>query len=584
MKKRYSLPLWIAASAILGASLVSCALGSTSSDSAKENDIGTVVDEVPTDDEQFNDSDSKDVSEEEENATITVSDDSGTISDTTRGSSGSVVTITSKGTYRVTGTSKNVQILINDETKSGNVYLILDGVNMTNANSSCIYVKNADKVILQCVGENTITSTNASAVSDGDDSIDAAIFACDDLTINGEGSLTVNSKLHGIVCKDDLKITGSVLNITASKKGIDANDSVRIGGGSTTINASHDGIQVENSKLDSYFYMDGGSLDITAGYDGIDVGTSATSGTFAGSLTVAGGEIEITAGGGSSKSQSSTSQKGLKCEGDIYVGEATITVSSADDAIHSNASISVTDGTLTLSSSDDGIHADSKLKISGGTVKINKSYEGLEAYYVELSGGKTSVYASDDGINAAGGSDTSSSENPWSRGTSSSTGTLTISGGEHYINASGDGLDSNGNMFVTGGTTIVEGPTDNGNGPLDVGDNGNYASVTGGTLLAIGSSGMAVNFSQGSQCAGLVSLSGSKGTTISVNDGSGFSFTASKSFSCAVYTSPKMSKGSSYTITAGSSSATMSFTSSYFYSNVGGGGGGGSQPGGPGRH
>ena len=122
------------------------------------------------------------------------------------------------------------------------------------------------------------------------------------------------------------------------------------------------------------------------------------------------------------------------------------------------------------------------------------------------------------------------------------------------------------------------------NGALDKGDgSGCVASITGGTVLAIGSTDMAVNFGAGTQCSGLVSLSGSSGTKIAVEDGSGFTFTATKSFGCVVYSSPKMSKGNSYTITAGSSSATMDFSSSLYYSNVSGMGGPGGMPGGPGH-
>ncbi|RYD04943.1 hypothetical protein N752_12205 [Desulforamulus aquiferis] len=56
------------------------------------------------------------------------------------------------------------------------------------------------------------------------------------------------------------------------------------------------------------------------------------------------------------------------------------------------------------------------------------------------------------------------------------------------INASGDGIDSNGSLYMDGGTVLVNGPTNNGNGPLD---HDRMAEITGGTLVAAGSSGMA---------------------------------------------------------------------------------------------
>ena len=152
------------------------------------------------------------------------------------------------------------------------------------------------------------------------------------------------------------------------------------------------------------------------------------------------------------------------------------------------------------------------------------------------------------------------------------------------MNASGDGLDSNGSIYITGGTTIVEGPTTSGNGALDKGDsNGCVASITGGTVLALGTSDMAVNFDTGTQCSALVNISGESGTEISVDDGSGFTYTATKTFSCAVYSSPNMTQGNSYTLTAGSNTANFDFTSDLYYSDVQSMGMGGRGPGGFGR-
>ncbi len=432
--------------------------------------------------EYFSDGDYKDVANETPDATITLEGSVGTISDDMRGKSGSNVTITSKGIYYVTGASSDVSIVIDDENESGNVYLILDSVTMTNSSQPCIIVESADKVVVQCVNESTLTYTAKN------DSYDGAIYSKDDLTINGTGTLNIASSLHGIVGNDDVKVTGAVLNIEAGSSGIKANESVRIGGGKISVSSGKDGVHVGNDDEEGFFYMDAGTLKIAAG--------------------------------------------------------------------------------------DDGIHADDVLTVSGGEISVTKSYEGLEAYEVNIEGGTLSVYASDDGINAAGGSDSSSSGSfPgfWGFGTGSSSGTLNISGGTLYVNAGGDGLDSNGSIYVTGGFTIVEGPTNSGNGALDIGDgNGCVASITGGTVLAIGSSGMAVNFNSGSQCSALLNLSGSAGTTITVNDGSGFSFTASKAFTSVVYSSSFMEKGRTYTVSAGTNSADANFSSNLYYSASGG--------------
>ena len=72
---------------------------------------------------------------------------------------------------------------------------------------------------------------------------------------------------------------------------------------------------------------------------------------------------------------------------------------------------------------------------------------------------------------------------------------IQISGGKIYINASGDGIDSNGNLTVTGGEIYVDGPTSGGDGALDC---SGTALIFGGTVIAVGSSGMAENFDSSS--------------------------------------------------------------------------------------
>lgn len=514
--------------------------------------------------EMFSDGDFKDVSSDDANASITLSGNTGTISDTTRGSSGSEVTITSKGIYRISGSADGVSIVVNDSTKSGNIYLVLDNITMTNSSAPCINIQAADKVIIQCVGENSLTcnSSDSSAKADG------AIYAKSDITINGTGKLNINSSLHGIVGKKDVKLTGASTTVKADLIGIQADNSLRISSGEASITSGHDAVHVSNSDNTAYFYLENSTLNINSEYDGISVTADSDSSEFAGYIKTSGGTINITSGGGSDNSKnSSTSQKGIKCSGSITLDGTAVTISSADDAIHGKSNITINSGSYTMSTSDDGITASKDIVINDGTVSITKSYEGIEAANVTINNGKVRVTSSDDGINTSGGSDTSSSDdNPWGTSTDAS---LNINGGNIYVNSSGDGLDSNGSIYITGGTVIIEGPTDDGNGSIDKGDgSGCTASITGGTVLAIGSSGMAVNFDSGSQCSALVSLSGDSGTNITVDDGSGFSYIASKKFDCIVYSSPAISQGNTYTISAGSSSASADFSSSLYYSNV----------------
>ena len=176
------------------------------------------------------------------------------------------------------------------------------------------------------------------------------------------------------------------------------------------------------------------------------------------------------------------------------------------------------------------------------------------------------------------------------------------------VNASGDGLDSNGNFDMMGGTVLVSGPTNSGNGALDYGD-GCKGTVSGGILIAVGSSGMAENFTNAENQGSMLVSTGScqAGTSIAVCDENGkvlVSFTSPKSFQTAVITAPEIQKGQSYTVysgatvqnadengfasgstlTGGTKIATVEMTSLLYGSGgMGGGmgGGGGFRPGRP---
>lgn len=140
--------------------------------------------------------------------------------------------------------------------------------------------------------------------------------------------------------------------------------------------------------------------------------------------------------------------KGLKAAGSIRITGGSFSIDSADDAVHSNASITINGGTFEIATGDDGVHADETLTVTDGTIDISVSYEGLEALDVCIEGGDISLVADDDGLNAAGGTDSSGT----SGGSSSSNGSISISGGNLHITASGDGIDANGSLTISGGT------------------------------------------------------------------------------------------------------------------------------------
>jgi hypothetical protein len=230
-----------------------------------------------------------------------------------------------------------------------------------------------------------------------------------------------------------------------------------------------------------------------------------------------------------------------------------------DDAIHSNVSVVISGGNLTISAGDDGIHADASLKIAGGDINITKSYEGIESANITIDNGTIHLTSSDDGLNGAGGVDSSSINGRAGQNTFATSGTpsIAINGGYLVVNSTGDGIDVNGALSMTNGVVIVNGPTASGNGALDF-DKG--FKMTGGYLLAVGAAGMAqAPDTSSTQNALLLNLTSSQqaGTLIHIASQSGediLTFTPAKSYQSIVLCSPKLQQGSTYTVSLGGSS------------------------------
>lgn len=460
------------------------------------------------------------------------------------------MTITEEGTYVLSGTQTDTVTVAAGE--NDKVQLVLDNVNLAVTDGPAIYIRSADKVTITLTDgtENTVSDGENYTVTDGDTTVDAAIFSKADLTINGNGRLTVNGNCkHAVVSKDDLIIAAGTLDIRAQNVGLNGKDCVKISDGNITIDAGSDGVRSDNAEDTDrgYVYIEGGTLVINAGNDGIQAETA---------LKADNATVTIKAGAGSeqSLSYSDASYKGLKAGSDILLSGGTYSISSQDDCIHSNNTVSIADGIFTLASGDDGIHADTDLSVSGGDITISKSYEGLEGSRILISGGNIDITSSDDGLNAAGGNDSSGMGNrPGMGGFSSSTGEIEISGGYTLVNASGDGIDSNGTFTVTGGVTLVSGPTNSGNGAFDYDGS---ATVTGGVLVALGSSGMAQGFSaaenQGAIFCSFDAQDGETAFTVCDEDGKAVvSFTPAKAYNSAVVTAPGIQEGESYTLLAG---------------------------------
>lgn len=637
---------------------------------------GTVAQPTRTDEDMFSKRDREQSFDSTEAVTITLNGDSASADSDAVTIDGTTITLSAEGTYILGGTLDDGMVIV-DADKSEKLQIVLSGAAITSKTCAALYIRQADKVFLTLAEgtENTLANGGSFTAID-DNNIDGTLFSKDDLTLNGTGSLTITSPAgHGIVCKDDLVITGGSYTISAGSHGLDANDSIRIGGGELTVTAGKDGLHAENSDdaEKGFVYVSAGTLKLETVGDGISAGAD---------MQLDGCDVDILAGGGSENGSNDhndsfngggfmggghggmgrpdgmqkpdgtdlpdgaeppegmelpdgmelpegmekpddlpdgtgnpgeqpggekpdttttaqplaatsdaltttedTSTKGLKATGNLVISGGNYIIDSADDAIHSNTSLSITGGTFQLKTGDDGIHADETVSISGGTIQITESYEGVEGKDVLISGGDLDIVSTDDGINAADGSasgwmggmngmggmggmrpgnsqfdsmdgDNTTNNNVPSGGennSGSSNPSIVISGGDLYINASGDGIDSNGTLVISGGHTVIVGPTQGDTATLDFDISG---VITGGTFIGTGASAMAQSFSDSQQGVIAVQVSGSAGTQITLTTADGtelISHTPELGFDIVIISTPELVKGETYTLTVGSS-------------------------------
>lgn len=478
-----------------------------------------------------------------------------------------IVTILEEGTFVISGSLNNGSIIV-DSKDIDKPHLILDGVSIKNDDFASIYIKKADKVFITLTENSINTLSNTIGFTQIDDNnVDGVIFSKEDITINGNGTLNVISSGNGIVCKDDLIFAGGNYILDSQKHGLDTNDSIRITNSNITINSKGDGIHCENSDDETLgnIYIFSGTINIDANDDAIS--SSSTIQIEDGNFNL---KTEV------SSASDNTSLKGIKATSTILINSGNFNINSYDDAVHSNSSIVINGGNFEVSTKDDGFHADETLEINDGVINILKSYEGLEALKVYIKGGEINLIATDDGINAAGGNDSSGFDNPGMQGGpgggrpggpggrpgdnfgggmghSSGEGYIEISGGNIYIEASGDGIDANGDLLITGGITYVCGPTQGDTAVLDYDNSG---KIAGGEFYGSGSSMMAQTLTGENQGVIGVKVGNiSANTQITITDSKGnvvAEFTPQLSFQIIVVSNEKIIKGETYTITIGS--------------------------------
>ena len=505
----------------------------------------------------------------EQSAVLTFSNSS--IAETSAGSGYEIdettLTITAAGTYRITGSCSEGAIIVS-KGLSG-VTLILDDLTLASSSTAPIVVKKSATVNIHLEGTSTLADNEDPANETSTDTTVAEAFegaavkvkSGSTVTFCGSGNLNVSANAKNgikggstaslifnqsgtINVSGSAKYYGASTSGAAVNNGITCDGSIVINQGTYIIKAANDGIksapdatnETEGTTIDTEsagtVTINGGTFDVDVDGDGIQADTA---------LNINGGAFDIQTWKGYSvwndTLADSYSCKGLKASGDraeeaeiepaLNITGGTFNLNTGDDAVHSDAFATVTGGTFTIWTGDDGMHGDTSLTLGseGGNerdpdVTINSSYEGLEGGTVYIYSGRFYVVASDDGVNAAGGSSSGSDPgagggntfnpgggpggrpggggqpggggfNPGGNqpgGTTSGDYNIYIYGGDLYVNCDGDGLDSNGGLYLYGGTQAVFSMRSGGdNSALDA---DGTVVVDGATIFTAGTTGM----------------------------------------------------------------------------------------------
>lgn len=433
------------------------------------------------------------------------------------------------------------------------------------------------------------------------------------------GNISVTALGHGIKGKNSVTVSGGTVTVTSGKDGITSDE---------TENEEKGFVTIEDGEIIITSVGDGVSAETTLTVTG-DVISIISGGGSANAQQKTDNMRDWWDFDNSASDDNSASCKGLKAGKALVISGGSITIDAQDDALHTDGDMTISGGECILSTGDDGAHAALSLTVLDGKITVLTSYEGLEANQITLADGELDITASDDGINANGGSDgfsggfgggfggrrsdmnsqsgdmtppdnsnmqtppdgnAPSGNPPTMPGQDAADSTTTddttdkqpvllITGGKITVNADGDGLDSNGDLRVEGGDITINGPSNGGNGALDIGtENGGAGVIAGGTLIALGTSSMTENFgSTSTQCAFLVTMNSfGAGETITITDSQGnvlYTGVTVKSANSVVFSSPDLVVGETYTVTIGSTSATVTQSSTVVGNSNGFGGG-----------
>lgn len=472
---------------------------------------------------------------------ITLADQTATVTGQGASFSDQTLTITQAGTYVLTGSGKNIKLVV-EAADTDQVHLVFQNLTLE-GEGTLLQINKAQEVVISLAegSQNALTESQAS----DDEKVKATIHSQVPLTLNGTGNLTLTALTkNALEVEDDLKVLGGTYTAKAANHGFKAEGALAIEAATLTIEAGKDGLHAEHDETTerANISLNPTQLSIAATEDGVDAGNE---------LTIKGGTIAV-----------SQSEEGLEARVIRQLG-GDVTIKSSDDGVNASAgSSSKTSDTSATSKTTDASAtsntADTSSSASQATTDSATASTSASQATADPAAASQADQANTD-KNATppsppAGQPPQNGQGPGGMppgGQEESDPSLQIilEGGTLTIDAEGDGIDSNGTVTISGGSLVVNGSVQGGNGPLDAAGD---ITITGGTVWALGTSDMLQGFAQGSTQASITAnIAGTAGQTLIILDANGKEVTrqtASKDFKAVIMSSADLVDGQTYTI------------------------------------
>ena len=479
---------------------------------------------------------------------VTLADQTAAVTGQGASFSAQTLTITQAGTYVLTGSGKNIKLVV-EAADTDQVHLVFQNLTLE-GEGTLLQINKAQEVVISLAegSQNALTESQAS----GDEEVKATIHSQVPLTLNGTGNLTLTALTkNALEVEDDLKVLGGTYTVKAANHGFKAEGALAIEAATLTIEAGKDGLHAEHDETTerANISLNPTQLSIAATEDGVDAGNE---------LTIKGGTITV-----------SQSEEGLEARVIRQLG-GDVTIKSSDDGVNASAGSSsktsdtsatskTTDASATSNTADTSSSASQATTDSAtastsasqatadpaATSQVDQANKDKNATPPSPPAGQAPPQGGQPPQNGQGPGDMP----PGGQEESDPSLQIILEGGTLTIDAEGDGIDSNGTVSISGGSLVVNGSVQGGNGPLDAAGD---ITITGGRVWALGTSDMLQGFAQGSTQASITAnIAGTAGQTLIILDAKGKEVarqTACKDFQAVIMSSADLVDGQTYTI------------------------------------